>query len=26
MRWDGNGFILVTKFLSDEMKFQWTKT
>ncbi|MEG1256993.1 IS66 family insertion sequence element accessory protein TnpB [Clostridium sp.] len=26
LRWDGNGFILVTKFLSDEMKFQWPKT
>ncbi|WP_346917545.1 IS66 family insertion sequence element accessory protein TnpB [Clostridium sp.] len=26
LRWDGNGFILVTKFLSDEMKFQWLKT
>lgn len=26
LRWDGNGFILVTKILSDEMKFQWPKT
>lgn len=26
LRWDANGFILVTKFLSDEMKFQWPKT
>lgn len=26
LRWDGNGFILVTKFLTDEMKFQWPKT
>lgn len=26
LRWDGNGFILVTKFLSNEMKFQWPKT
>ena len=25
LRWDGNGFILVTKFLSDEMKFQLPK-
>ena len=25
LRWDGNGFILVTKFLSDELKFQWPK-
>lgn len=25
LRWDGNGFILITKWLSDEMKFQWTK-
>jgi len=25
LRWDGNGFILVTKWLSDEMKFQWPK-
>lgn len=26
LRWEGNGFILVTKTLSDEMKFQWPKT
>jgi Transposase and inactivated derivatives len=26
LRWDGNGFILVTKWLSDEMKFQWPKS
>lgn len=26
LRWDGNGFILVTKILSDEMKFQWPKS
>lgn len=26
LRWDGNGFILVTKFLSNDMKFQWPKT
>lgn len=25
LRWDGNGFLLVTKALSDEMKFQWPK-
>jgi transposase len=25
LRWDRNGFILVTKFLSDNMKFQWPK-
>lgn len=25
LRWDGNGFILVTKYLSDDMKFQWPK-
>ena len=25
LRWDRNGFILVTKFLSDDMKFQWPK-
>ena len=25
LRWDRNGFILVTKFLSDGMKFQWPK-
>lgn len=26
LRWDGNGFILVTKFLSGDMKFQWPKS
>lgn len=26
LRWDGNGFILITKFLSGDMKFQWPKT
>jgi transposase len=26
VRWDSNGFILVTKTLSEEMKFQWPKT
>jgi len=26
LRWYGNGFILVTKSLSDEMKFQWSKS
>ena len=26
LRWDGSGFILVTKSLSDEMKFQWPKS
>ena len=26
LRWDGNGFILVTKSLSNEMKFQWPKS
>ncbi len=26
LRWDRNGFILVTKFLSNDMKFQWPKT
>lgn len=26
LRWDGNGFILVTKVLSEEMKFQWPKS
>lgn len=26
LRWDGNGFILVTKILYDEMKFQWPKS
>ena len=25
LRWDRNGFILVTKFLSDDMRFQWPK-
>lgn len=25
LRWDGNGFILVTKFLCDDMKFQWPR-
>ncbi|NAS19566.1 IS66 family insertion sequence element accessory protein TnpB [Clostridium butyricum] len=25
LRWDKNGFILVSKFLSDDMKFQWPK-
>ncbi len=25
LRWDGNGFVLVTKSLSEEMKFQWPK-
>ena len=25
LRWDRNGFILVTKSLSDDMKFQWPK-
>lgn len=25
LRWDRNGFILVTKALCDEMKFQWPK-
>lgn len=25
LRWDGNGFILVTKSLSYDMKFQWPK-
>jgi transposase len=25
LRWDRNGFILVTKSLSEEMKFQWPK-
>lgn len=25
LRWDRNGFILVTKSLTDEMKFQWPK-
>ena len=26
LRWDGNGFVLVTKSLIDNMKFQWPKT
>lgn len=26
LRWDGNGFILVTKSLANNMKFQWPKT
>ncbi|MFA6737038.1 MAG: IS66 family insertion sequence element accessory protein TnpB [Saccharofermentanales bacterium] len=26
LRWDKNGFILATKTLADEMKFQWPKT
>lgn len=26
LRWDGNGFLLVTKSLSDDMKFQWPKS
>lgn len=26
LRWDGNGFILATKSLSGEMKFQWPKS
>lgn len=25
LRWDGNGFILVTKWLSGDMRFQWSK-
>jgi transposase len=25
LRWDRNGFILVTKSLSEDMKFQWPK-
>jgi transposase len=25
LRWDGNGFVLVTKSLFNEMKFQWPK-
>jgi transposase len=25
LRWDRNGFILVTKFLAGNMKFQWPK-
>lgn len=26
LRWDSNGFILVTKSLCEDMKFQWPKT
>ena len=26
LRWDGNGFILVTKSLFDDMKFQWPRS
>lgn len=26
LRWDGNGFILATKTLINELKFQWPKT
>lgn len=26
LRWAGNGFVLVTKYLSDDMKFQWPKS
>lgn len=26
LRWDRNGFLMVTKYLSDEIKFQWPKT
>lgn len=26
LRWDGNGFVLATKSLADDMKFQWSKT
>ena len=26
LRWDSNGFVLVTKSLSEDMKFQWPKT
>ena len=26
LRWDRNGFILVTKWLSDDMKFQWPRS
>lgn len=25
LRWDGNGFVLATKSLADDMKFQWPK-
>lgn len=26
LRWDGNGFLLATKYLANDMKFQWPKT
>jgi transposase len=26
LRWDGNGFLLATKSLVNDMKFQWPKT
>ena len=26
LRWDGNGFLLATKCLANDMKFQWPKT
>ncbi|MFZ5988871.1 MAG: IS66 family insertion sequence element accessory protein TnpB [Bacillota bacterium] len=26
LRWDGNGFVLATKSLADDLKFQWPKT
>lgn len=26
LKWDGNGFLLATKLLVDDMKFQWPKT
>ncbi len=26
LRWDGNGFLLATKQLANDMKFQWPKT
>jgi len=26
LRWDGNGFLLATKSLANDMKFQWPKT
>lgn len=26
LRWDGNGFILATKVLINDLKFQWPKT
>lgn len=25
LRWDGNGFVLATKYLANDMKFQWPK-